>query len=110
MFLIPFPKVSIPMAYFILHLSQKATPSAHMNTDTAFSQIRNKFKSLDLLDTNISPAAFYFRAVLRPKEIVKCWRLVTKRDRKPKLQERETNLGTKAQDLENTGVNLVKQE
>lgn len=55
------------MAYFILHVSKKATPSAHVNVDTAFSQIRNKFKSLDLLDTNISPAAVYFRTVLRPR-------------------------------------------
>lgn len=31
-------------------------------------------------------------------------------ERKPKLQKRGTNLGTKAQGLENTGVNVVKQE
>lgn len=53
-------------------MSKKATPSAHVNVDTAFSQIRNKFKSLDIRDTSISPAALYFRTVLRPKERVKC--------------------------------------
>ena len=36
-------------------LEQKAIPSAHLYIDTAFSQIRNGFKSLDLLDINISP-------------------------------------------------------
>lgn len=58
-----FPKLIYSHGILYSSLEQKATPSAGVNVATAFSQIKNTFKSLDLLVTSISPGALCFRSV-----------------------------------------------